>query len=197
MIVYAGKQFWNNFNNWDEWVFQDANRPRDDDKFKIRPWFQSWRRDWKATNSNREPALFHAYWYSLVTWANPVTYKASWYHGVMPTRIRFKSSYTESDFSGITPFPTWEWWSITASDLKWYVWNAYSDNWDAKATVRDDCLEIMEDWVYFLDYFAQFIYPNGYSYSASQSYPLWIALLMYDPKTKLYPIYAWIEYMKL
>jgi hypothetical protein len=38
MIVYAGKQFWNDFNNGDEALFQDANRPRDNDKFKIKPW---------------------------------------------------------------------------------------------------------------------------------------------------------------
>lgn len=52
MIVYAGKQFWNDFNNWDEWVFQDANRPRDNDKFKLRPWLQSDKWKWRDTNKN-------------------------------------------------------------------------------------------------------------------------------------------------
>ena len=52
MIVYAGKQFWNDFNNWDEWVFQDANRPRDNDKFKLRPWLQSDKWKWRETNKN-------------------------------------------------------------------------------------------------------------------------------------------------
>ena len=41
MKVYSWRQFWNNFNSWDEGLFQDANRPRDDDKFKIKPWRQT------------------------------------------------------------------------------------------------------------------------------------------------------------
>ena len=52
MIVYAGKQYWNDFNNWDEALFQDANRPRDNDKFKLRPWLQSDKWDFRWTNKN-------------------------------------------------------------------------------------------------------------------------------------------------
>lgn len=52
MIVYAGKQFWNEFNNWDEALFQDANRPRDNDMFKIRPWMQSGKWKWRDTNKD-------------------------------------------------------------------------------------------------------------------------------------------------
>ena len=52
MIVYTGKQFWNDFNNGDEALFQDANRPRDNDKFKIRPWLQSDK--WKQREVNKD-----------------------------------------------------------------------------------------------------------------------------------------------
>lgn len=52
MIAYSGKQFWNNFNNGDEWVFQDAGRPRDNDKFKLRPWMQSDK--WKQREVNKD-----------------------------------------------------------------------------------------------------------------------------------------------
>lgn len=52
MIVYTGKQYWNNFNNGDEALFQDANRPRDNDKFKIRPWLQSDK--WKQREVNKD-----------------------------------------------------------------------------------------------------------------------------------------------
>lgn len=193
MIVYSGKQFWNNFNNWDEGVFQDASRPRDEDMFRIQPWFQTQRMDWKATNKNREPSLFHVYWYHLLQWFNPVTYKAAGFHWVVPARVKFKSTYTESDFSSITPFATAEWGNITATDLRWYVQDAYWSNWDAKVAVRNESLEIMEDGVYFLDFFAQFVMPNWYSYSASQSYPLWLALLRYDEKEKNYPVYAYTQ----
>ena len=52
MIVYTGKQFWNDFNNGDEWLFQDANRPRDNNKFKIKPWLQSEKIDVKQSAKN-------------------------------------------------------------------------------------------------------------------------------------------------
>lgn len=52
MIVYSWKQFWNDFNNWDEGLFQDANRPRDNDKFKIKPWLQSDKWDFRSSNKN-------------------------------------------------------------------------------------------------------------------------------------------------
>lgn len=52
MIVYTGKQYWNDFNNWDEALFQDANRPRDNDKFKIKPWLQSEKWDFRQGNKN-------------------------------------------------------------------------------------------------------------------------------------------------
>lgn len=52
MIVYTGKQFWNDFNNGDEWLFQDVNRPRDNNKFKIRPWLQSDK--WKQRDANKD-----------------------------------------------------------------------------------------------------------------------------------------------
>ena len=51
MIVYAGKQYWNDFNNWDEALFQDANRPRDDNKFQIRPWVNTRKQDLRTSNS--------------------------------------------------------------------------------------------------------------------------------------------------
>lgn len=52
MIVYTWKQRWNDFNNGDEWLFQDANRPRDDDKFKIQHWLQANKQDWRTANKN-------------------------------------------------------------------------------------------------------------------------------------------------
>ena len=70
MIVYAGKQRWNNFNNWDEALFQDANRPRDNDKFKIRPWLQSDK--WKQRETNKDIYVDAAellWWGQTTTWA--------------------------------------------------------------------------------------------------------------------------------
>ena len=52
MIVYTWKQFWNDFNNGDEALFQDANRPRDNDKFRIQPWKQTEKWDFRTSNKN-------------------------------------------------------------------------------------------------------------------------------------------------
>ena len=70
MIVYAGKQFWNEFNNGDEALFQDANRPRDNDKFKIQPWLQSWKWKWRATNKDTWLPVHQYIWVTVApTWS--------------------------------------------------------------------------------------------------------------------------------
>ena len=176
MIGFTNKQYWNDFNNWDEALFQDANRPRDEDKFKIQPWLQSDKWNWKATNKNRMPSMFHVYWYSLVTWANPANNKATdW---IVWKRVRFKSEYTNSDFSGIAPYAAANTKTYSANDLLTFVWDAYWENWDAKAIVKDEYLEIVETWIYFIDMFAQFIYPNWYWYSTWTTYPLYLWLIL-------------------
>lgn len=65
MIVYSWKQYWNDFNNWDEGLFQDANRPRDDDKFKIRPWLQSEKWDWRWANKNTRLPVHQYVWIAI------------------------------------------------------------------------------------------------------------------------------------
>lgn len=52
MMVYSWKQYGNNFNSWDEGLFQDASRPRDSDKFKLRPWLQSDKRKQREVNKD-------------------------------------------------------------------------------------------------------------------------------------------------
>lgn len=176
MIVYAGKQYGNEFNNGDEALFEDAKRPRDSQMFKITPWMQGWRWDWKKTNKNREPSLFHAYGFSLVEWANPVNNKST--DGIVWKRIRFKSKYSTSDFSSIAPYTRATWAVLDANDLLQYVDDAYGENGDAKATIKDERLEIQESWVYFIDMFAQFVYPSWYNYASNTSYPLYLGLLV-------------------
>lgn len=51
MIVYAGKQYWNEFNNWDEALFEDAVLPRDSYKFKIKQGIQTQKNDLRTANS--------------------------------------------------------------------------------------------------------------------------------------------------
>ena len=80
MIVYTGKQFWNDFNNWDEGLFQDANRPRDNNKFKIRPWLQSDK--WKQRDVNKDVGVDAA---ELLWWGQ----KTVWGGGTFPDGFTF------------------------------------------------------------------------------------------------------------
>lgn len=70
MIVYTGKQYWNDFNNWDEALFQDASRPRDSNMFKVRPWLQSDK--WKQRETNKDiyvdAAELH-WWGQTLAWS--------------------------------------------------------------------------------------------------------------------------------
>jgi len=66
MIVYAGRQFWNDFNNGDEALFQDANRPRDNDMFKIQPWLQSWKWKWRSANKDTWLPVHQYLWVAVI-----------------------------------------------------------------------------------------------------------------------------------
>lgn len=110
MIVYAGKQYWNEFNNGDEALFQDANRPRDDDKFKIQPWLQSWKWKWRSTNKDTWLPVHQYIWVTVIpsgTWTYFTRVSDSW----TEQQIRNCCSWYESIIS---------WWNVqgwTATSL--------------------------------------------------------------------------------
>lgn len=170
MIVYAGKQFWNDFNNWDEWVFQDAGRPRDDDKFRIRPWMQSEKWDWRGANKNTSLCQLIIKWGSTVPWTSDWT-SLKWAIPVL------KPSWTANDLSNIG-FP----WA-TSELLEWlkedrygnpYValreWNiTYETAWST-ATKSWQYMEILESWLYVVQVTWQFVFPSSYSSSTSYQY---------------------------
>ena len=168
MIVYAGKQFWNDFNNWDEGLFQDANRPRDDDKFKIRPWMQSEKWDWRWTNKNINMAQ------ALV---RCIVKNPSWEF----TTPYFKTEYADNDFSFIVWYvPNWltaiTWAEATAlaRESKIQTWQ-----WDACIAVKDGNVVIQKSWTYILEAHAEFIYPTWYSIYYSYNYMEYVALKTY------------------
>lgn len=74
MIVYTWKQRWNDFNNWDEALFQDANRPRDNDKFKIKPWLQSDKWDFRSSNKNINTKATELKCHAAITASSGTTY---------------------------------------------------------------------------------------------------------------------------
>ena len=168
MIVYAGKQFWNDFNNGDEGLFQDANRPRDNDKFKIKPWLQSDKWDWRWTNKNINMAQ------ALV---RCIIKNPSWEF----TTPYFKTEYADNDFSFIVWYvPNWST-ALTSAEAtqlaresKIQTWQ-----WDACIAVKDGNVVIQKSWTYILEAHAEFLYPTWYNINSSYQYIEYVALKTY------------------
>ena len=177
MIVYAGKQFWNDFNNGDEALFQDANRPRDNDKFKIRPWMQSDKWDWRWTNKNTSLCQLIIKWWSTVPWTPdwadlkwtiPVLRKTwtaeqlsnVWY----PSAPALLLQQLEEDKHG-NPYVILKEWSMEYET----AWSTASTNWQY--------MEVTESWLYVVQATWQFIFPGSYSSATSYQYKyrVWIA----------------------
>lgn len=168
MIVYAGKQFWNDFNNGDEALFQDANLPRDDFMFKIQYWLQTNKQDWRTANKNINMAQ------ALV---RCIVKNPSWTF----TTPSFKTEYADNDFSFIVWYtPNW-WTAITsaqatvlARESKIQTWQ-----WDACMAVSDGNVIIQKSWTYIIEAFAEFVYPTWYNSGTSYQYIEYVALKNY------------------
>lgn len=169
MIVYSGKQYWNEFNNWDEALFQDANRPRDDDKFKIRPWLQSDKWKWRSVNKDLDVAsMFTWYWFRQVSnTANLDPAKYDFY------RIRLKESFSNSDLEVFDWYrqrtKTW-----TSDEIRGYLQEAQS-TWNPKTRIIDGDIEILESGMYSISCFAQFLRPLGHLRTTMAA--MWVGLV--------------------
>lgn len=168
MIVYAGKQYWNDYNNWDEALFQDANRPRDNDKFKLRPWLQSDKWDWRWANKWISYWQFQAKSLSLV-WG---TTNGASLNIDVPT---LKEKYTASDFSSLNGYTQYGWKSYTSAELAGL---AEERAWgkDSEAMFRDWMVYIAKSWSYMIEASAQYYRPSGYDSSNSYLTKLWVFL---------------------
>lgn len=170
MIVYAWKQRWNDFNNGDEALFQDAGRPRDDDKFKIRPWLQSGKWDWRWSNKNISvfAAQLVGKWMkkaATATTLNPDDY----------IRPYLKETYSSSDISDLVGYVDAAWQTRTSDALlSALTQEKYGDPW---AVIKDWNIQITRAWTYIVQAFAQFLFPTGYSTSNSYQWKEYVALL--------------------
>lgn len=162
MIVYAGKQFWNDFNNWDEALFQDANRPRDDNMFMIKSWIQARKQDLRTANS-WIAAQGTFYGAKLQGWQQYLTdIDGNWLFNT----AYMKDTYTESDVSSI--------WIVKAKDLSSVIlWKPY-----VNATWWD--IVIGKSGIYAVTSQARFFAPAGWTYDSSTSvnYKFYVAFLL-------------------
>jgi len=164
MIVYSGKQFWNDFNNWDEGLFQDANRPRDDDKFQIRPWVNSRKNDLRVANS-WIAAQGTFYWLKVQAWQSTISWNTAY----------MKNKYTASDISDVNSF--------VAIDGTTYNANYFLDQMNAvilwKPYVNADGYITIWKWgVYAVTCNCLFVAPTWYNVVTSYDYKFYVAMMI-------------------
>jgi hypothetical protein len=163
MIVYTWKQYWNNFNNGDEWVFQDAERPRDDNMFKIRPWMQGDKWKWRETNKDTQPRLSVFSW----VWTSAVSGTSDWQPLVLWGTSRFFSKKaTTSDFSQYSSILSLRWGEKYIVELA----NSQMDqnklfSYSNFRVTADGLIECMNTWTYLLGLSCQLRYASGHSTS--------------------------------
>ena len=179
MIVYAGKQFWNDFNNGDEALFEDAGLPRDSNKFKIQQWIQARKQDLRTANSwIAAQGLFKGAklqsWQSVITW----------------NTAKMKSSYTASDFADINWFVATDGSVLSAETIAdWMYRNekGIKENpiiWKPYVNPVDWDIVIWKSGLYSITCQVTFIAPTWYNVSSttfsssSAFYKFYVALML-------------------
>lgn len=173
MIVYAGKQFWNDFNNGDEALFEDAGLPRDSNKFKIQQGIQARKQDLRTANSwIAAQGLFKSAklqsWQSVITW----------------NTAKMKSSYTASDFADINWFVATDGTVLSAETIAdWMYRNekGIKENpiiWKPYVNPVDWNIVIWKSGLYSITCQCIFIAPTWYSVSNSYTYKFYVALML-------------------
>ena len=164
MIVYAGKQFWNDFNNGDEALFQDADRPRDNDKFKIKPWLQAQKNDLRTANSwIAAQGTFQ--WAKVQDWQSMIVWNTAY----------MKDSYTGSDFPWLSSFVALDGTTYNPDTVAKWLWTEII--WKPYVNAVDGNIVIWKNWVYAVTAQCIFIAPTWYSVSNSVNYKFYVWLI--------------------
>lgn len=147
--------WWNNFNNGDEALFNDSQRPRDSYGFKIQPWMQS--NKWNQRDVNKNIYLDQC----VVRWARKITSNSTNFYNFSSIKIDlFDDTKWKIDIWTYNSAIIW-----TVDDdkieesLKCYkiggLW------WKCK----DWKLIIPESWSYFINYYVEFFYNTSHNVS--------------------------------
>ena len=169
MIVYTWKQRGNDFNNGDEALFQDANRPRDNDKFKIRPWLQSDKWDWRWSNKNISMQMAQL----VVKWWNIVPWSSAW-SPIIWEIPKLKLEWRNGEYESIGyPWDDSQILSILSSERyndPWCVlreWKMQYLTSEALAEVEWQWIEVIKPWLYIIQAYWQYFFPSGFNTNTS------------------------------
>lgn len=179
MIVYSGKQFWNNFNNGDDAVFGDSNRPRDENGFKLRPWLQGDKWDFRGVNKKTDFSMI------AINGAWSVEYTPSW-QGIRRRSITYRPKWTVQQMASAW-FPWFDETTIKGTTMeivnnpqyKITEQNVTYQSWDWLKTQDTYVLEIIESWLYYILTSWQFYMPDWYNTSTSYQNKFWVSLFQH------------------
>ena len=168
--------YWNNFNNWDEALLSDSNRPRDEFGLRINPWRQMDKWDWRWTNKNRYLDQSIVRWAMILPWNSTAFYWCTWYQLNLYMDLKGKLNFAD--------YTKYDWSVIKASDVE-EAYKTYNI-WDLAWNTKDWRLVIPEDWSYFIHYYVEFLYSN--SHNVNDAYKNFTWLTSYDKKW----VYQWV-----
>lgn len=165
MIVYAGKQYWNEFNNWDEALFEDAGLPRDSNMFKILPWINTGKNDLRTANS-----WIAAQW--LFQWLKLKDGNASAYAYSV---ANMKNSYTASDFAEVSSFVAADGTTYNPETLAKWIWSTII--WRPYVNADGDII-IGKSWLYAVTCQCLFVSPTWYNANNSRQYKFYVYFIV-------------------
>ena len=157
--------------NTDEWILNDANRPRDEFGFKLMPWRQMDKFDWRWTNKNID--------FKQAIYAGLMVIPATWW--VWDTLTFFKDEYDGSDLSFVDSFtPCYpdsnkhsvSWWQDQLKvQRRGDPWVLANNDWN---------LEFYKSGSYIIQAVCQFIFPNWYNTSTSYQVKEYVVFKLWD-----------------
>lgn len=159
--------FWNYVNS-DEEKLDDFSRPRDRYWFRMQPWSQMEKFDWKSSNKNIYLSQYIVKWALIVPQSATITYKYAY----------LKESYTASDFS----FMNWYvlYWNQT---IWWdYISKVVEDRkseifWSPSVKLSNGNAVITKSWTYIIQAYCDFFFPSWYNPSSSYQYKEYVSLV--------------------
>ena len=152
--------YWNNFNNWDEALLSDSNRPRDEFGLRINPWRQMDKWDFASTTKNFYLDQITAIWGKEITWQSgslvpeiiPLGSWTSWYD-----KLPFSDYWIDLNEVKKTKKGSYTKWNLNwrYSDRGWIIipatWSYfikyYSELW-LNTTWQPTFIVALSNWVY-------------------------------------------------
>lgn len=131
-----------NYANSDEMLLDDRNRPRDEYWFRLRPWRQMGKNDYRASNSGITEYLEIFWW---VEWSKNSTV-------VIP--------FAFDNTGKLTLTSTY---SYPAEQYE--KWMKSTKIWKTSWAVKNRCLVIPTTWLYVISYMVNFTFPSWASRS--------------------------------